>query len=62
MTFLYFARGGKPLEMFEEFRLRISLLRAGSTFLANHSVEYRANSLVASLVVRLRDLRNAAAK
>jgi hypothetical protein len=41
--------------MFEEFRLRISLLPARSTFLAPHSVEYRANSLVANLVVRLCD-------
>jgi hypothetical protein len=40
--------------MFEEFRLLISLRRARSRFPANHSVEYRANSLIASLAVRLR--------
>jgi hypothetical protein len=40
---------------FEEFRLRISPLRPQRKFFANHSDDSRANSLVGSFVVRLRD-------
>jgi hypothetical protein len=54
-TFSLSCKVCKPSVRFEEFRLRISPLRAQRKPFADHLDESRANSLVGSFVVRLRD-------